>query len=99
MGVVDVARRRDILHIAVLQFAEAVVDRGGDDVPVAAPRPAVVDAGTPGEPELSCCNRGRRRRPASATVEPGIGGDAVKIARGGDAGVVAAVIGVPKASR
>ena len=53
--VADVARRHDIStariytwrhklrqHIAVPLFAEAVVDGGGDDVPVATPQPAVV---------------------------------------------------------
>jgi transposase len=59
--------------------------------------PAVIEQAVPVDPTPP--RPGRRRRRSQAAVELEIDGVAVKIARGADAGVIAAVIEALKASR
>jgi len=85
------AWRKDLLR----QFKEQGPAVPTPEPQVAAFVPAVIAPDTAPEP----ARRGlrRRRRAASAVVELEIDGVAVKIARGADAGVIAAVIDALKA--
>jgi transposase len=64
---------------------------------VAAFVPAVIEPGA--VPDPAPARRASRRRTATAAIELEIDGVAVKIARGADAGVIAAVIEALKATR
>jgi transposase len=106
-GVSSVARRHGLDPSQVYAWRKDLLRRVNDDksaVPstasdVAPFVPAVIEPGA--VPDLAPVRRAsrRRRRAANAAVELEIDGVAVKIARGADAGVIAAVIEALKATR
>jgi len=61
--------------------------------------PAVIEPAGDPEPARTKPGKAQRRRGSSAAVELEIDGVAVKIARGADAGVIAAVIDALKTAR
>jgi len=61
--------------------------------------PAVVDIGSPDEPAPAVQRPKQRRRSKASAVELEIDGVAVKIGRGADTGVIAAVIEALRATR
>lgn len=106
-GVSSVARRHGLDPSQVYAWRKDLLRQVNDDkfaVPstasdVAAFVPAVIEPGAVPDPAPVRRTSHRRRRAATAAVELEIDGVAVKIARGADAGVIAAVIEALRASR
>ncbi len=106
-GVSAVARRHGLDPSQVYAWRKDLLRQLNDDklaVPstdadVTAFVPAVIESGGVPNPAPARRTSRRRRRAANAAVELEIDGVAVKIARGADAGVIAAVIEALKATR
>lgn len=105
-GVSAVARRHGLDPSQVYAWRRAFCDRldaEGVALPAAGPQaaafvPAVIDPSAPPDPAPMRRSRKRRRSKASA-VELEIDGVAVRIGRGADAGMIAAVIEALRATR
>lgn len=97
----ELARRHDLRPSQLftwrreLRYVAEDAERSARALPEPMFVPAVVDPA----PERSKPCRTRRRRGSSAAVELEIDGVAVRIARGADAGVIAAVIDALKTTR
>lgn len=82
-----------------LRYVAEGAQRSGGALPEPMFVPAVIEPAIDPVPERTKPGRARRRRDSSAAVELEIDGVAVRIARGADAGVIAAVIDALKTSR
>ncbi|WP_189677528.1 IS66-like element accessory protein TnpA [Sphingomonas glacialis] len=97
----ELARRHDLRPSQLFTWRRELryVAEGAQRSARALPEPMFVPAVIDPVPERTKPGRARRRRYPSAAVELEIDGVSVRIARGADAGVIAAVIDALKASR